>query len=285
MILYLAPKGMAAKVDEVKALTERLEAGVSDLMNSDNYKAWLSTVSRFHRYSLNNQLLIFCQKPDATQVAGYKTWEKMKRQVRKGEKSIRILAPCPFKKVVKDEDTGEEKVVMIPRYKVVGVFDISQTDGDELPTIYKGPVTSDVDGYEALKDLLINICPVEVSFVEDLDGAYGCYNVRTNKIWLVKGLSEAQTIKTLLHEMAHQMLHAGKCEKDRETKEVEAESVAYTVCQYLGIETKDYSFSYIAGWSAGKDVKVLKDSLDTIRKAAANIIDRVDAGMKKVEAA
>ena len=261
--------------DEVRKITEKLESAVVELVSSDRYKDWLVTMSKFHSYSLNNTILILCQKPDAKRVAGYKTWQSLGRQVRKGEKSIRILAPCPFKKTIKD-DKGEEKVVMIPRYRVVGVFDISQTDGPDLPTIYNGPLKDGVDGYEKLLGDLLSICPVHVSFDDIEGGANGFFSPGENRICVKKGMSEAQTIKTLIHEMAHQMLHSGKCLKDRETKEVEAESVAYTVCNWLGIETDDYSLSYVAGWSSGKDLKELRGSMEAIRVASKEMIDRLE---------
>lgn len=261
--------------DEVRKITEKLESAVVELVSSDRYKDWLVTMSKFHSYSLNNTILILCQKPDAKRVAGYKTWQSLGRQVRKGEKSIRILAPCPFKKTIKDDD-GEEKVVMIPRYRVVGVFDISQTDGPDLPTIYNGPLKDGVDGYEKLLGDLLSICPVHVSFDDIEGGANGFFSPGENRICVKKGMSEAQTIKTLIHEMAHQMLHGGKCLKDRETKEVEAESVAYTVCNWLGIETDDYSLSYVAGWSSGKDLKELRGSMEAIRVASKEMIDRLE---------
>lgn len=293
--------------DRVKEITDQLEAGIENLFNSDQYKQWLTTMSCFHDYSLNNTLLIAMQKPDATLVAGYTTWKnQFGRQVNKGEKGIRILAPTPYKKKVevdkKDPNTGEIlknpdgsnqkeiQEVLCPAFKVVSVFDVSQTDGRELPSLGVNELTGDVEQYEMFFEALKRTCPVPMEFEQISSGAKGYYHQIEQRIAIQEGMSQIQTVKTAIHEMAHQKLHAidpnlKKSEQNLENisrggKEVEAESIAYTVCQHYGIDTSDYSFAYIAGWSKGKETPELKASLDTIRKAASEMINDIDGHMK-----
>lgn len=293
--------------DRVKEITDQLEAGIENLFNSDQYKQWLTTMSRFHDYSLNNTLLIAMQKPDATLVAGYTTWKnQFGRQVNKGEKGIRILAPTPYKKKVEvdktDPNTGEIlknpdgsnqkeiQEVLRPAFKVVSVFDVSQTDGRELPSLGVNELTGDVEQYEMFFEALKRTCPVPMEFEQISSGAKGYYHQIEQRIAIQDGMSQIQTVKTAIHEMAHQKLHAidpnlKKSEQNLENisrggKEVEAESVAYTVCQHYGIDTSDYSFAYIAGWSQGKETPELKASLNTIRKAASEMINDIDGHMK-----
>ena len=293
--------------DRVKEITDQLEAGIENLFNSDQYKQWLTTMSCFHDYSLNNTLLIAMQKPDATLVAGYTTWKnQFGRQVNKGEKGIRILAPTPYKKKVevdkKDPNTGEIlknpdgsnqkeiQEVLCPAFKVASVFDVSQTDGRELPSLGVNELTGDVEQYEMFFEALKRTCPVPMEFEQISSGAKGYYHQIEQRIAIQEGMSQIQTVKTAIHEMAHQKLHAidpnlKKSEQNLENisrggKEVEAESIAYTVCQHYGIDTSDYSFAYIAGWSKGKETPELKASLDTIRKAASEMINDIDGHMK-----
>lgn len=293
--------------DRVKEITDQLEAGIENLFNSDQYKQWLTTMSRFHDYSLNNTLLIAMQKPDATLVAGYTTWKnQFGRQVNKGEKGIRILAPTPYKKKVEvdktDPNTGEIlknpdgsnqkeiQEVLCPAFKVVSVFDVSQTDGRELPSPGVNELTGDVEQYKMFFEALKCTCPVPMEFEQISSGAKGYYHQIEQRIAIQEGMSQIQTVKTAIHEMAHQKLHAidpnlKKSEQNLENisrggKEVEAESVAYTVCQHYGIDTSDYSFAYIAGWSKGKETPELKASLDTIRKVASEMINDIDGHMK-----
>lgn len=295
--------------DRVKEITDQLEAGIENLFNSDQYKQWLTTMSRFHDYSLNNTLLIAMQKPDATLVAGYTTWKnQFDRQVNKGEKGIRILAPTPYKKKVEvdktDPNTGEIlknpdgsnqkeiQEVLCPAFKVVSVFDVSQTDGRELPSLGVNELTGDVEQYEMFFEALKRTCPVPMEFEQISSGAKGYYHQIEQRIAIQEGMSQIQTVKTAIHEMAHQKLHAidpnlKKSEQNLENisrggKEVEAESVAYTVCQHYGIDTSDYSFAYIAGWSQGKETPELKASLNTIRKAASEMINDIDGHMKEL---
>lgn len=272
---------MASK-ERIKEITEKLEQGVQDVFTSDNYLQFLQTMSKFHNYSFGNCLLIAMQKPEATLVAGYKAWQtKFKRQVRKGEKAIQILAPVPKKykkEVVLEDGTTEEQEVKYTGFTVTNVFDISQTDGEEIPAfIHK--LDEDVEGYEDLLQKLQDVSPVPVTF-EDIKGtASGFFHTLEKKIVVQSGMPQAQTVKTLVHEIAHSIMHDKEDgtdkEADRRTKEVQAESVAYVVNQYLGLDTSDYSFGYVAGWSTGKDTKELKASLDLIRKTAHDIIDKV----------
>lgn len=214
-------------------------------------------------------------------VAGYQAWQnKFKRQVRKGEKGIRILAPCPHKytKQIEDENGNkEEHEFNWTTFRPVSVFDISQTDGDEIPEICND-LTGNVEGYKELVDKLIAVSPVRVSFEPINSAAKGYFNDAENKIVVKAEMSEEQTVKTLVHEIAHSLLHGKEGEEteaDRNTKEVQAESVAYTVCRMLGLNTDEYSFGYIAGWSAGKELKELNQSMEAIRKTANKIMEGI----------
>lgn len=293
---------------KVKEITDQLEQGIQDLFESEKYMSWLRTMSRFHDYSLNNTLLIAFQRPDATLVAGYTAWQKQfGRQVQKGEKAIKILAPAPYKEKVEMEKLdpitqnpildGEGKPVKEvqevtrPAFKVVSVFDVSQTEGRELPSIGVDELSGDVREYEMFFEALKRSCPVPMGF-ENIEGsAKGYYHQMEQRIAIREGMSQVQTIKTAIHEMAHQRLHAidpmdEKSEivnQTRSSKEVEAESVAYTVCQHYGIETSDYSFAYVAGWSYGKETPELKASLNTIRKTANEMITEIDGHMLDVK--
>lgn len=288
------------RADELHQITDKLEKGVKDVFQSDKYKQFLNVMAKFPRYSVNNTMLIMMQRPDAQLCQSFTGWKQMGRYVKKGEKGISILAPAPYKiereqtkldekgRPVFDAD-GEpvkEKVeVTIRAFKVVKTFDLSQTDGKELPTIGPSELVGNIEGYPKLLQALQEISPVPVSF-ELIDGdAKGFYHLEDKKIVVQDGMSEVQTIKTLLHEMAHQKLH----DKDnvpeakdisRNGKEVEAESVAYVVCQHYGINTSDYSFSYVAGWSEGKETPELKASLDKIRQTASEFIYQIDQKME-----
>ena len=293
--------------DRVKEITDQLEAGIADLFNSEQYTTWLKTMSKFHDYSLNNTLLIAFQKPDATLVAGYTAWQKQfGRQVQKGEKAIRILAPTPYKQKVEmekldpvtqrpvlDENGNpvkEEKEILRSAFKVVSVFDVSQTQGREIPSLGVDELTGDVGEYEAFFEALKRSCPVPMEFEAIQGGAKGYYHQTDRRIALQEGMSELQTIKTAIHEMTHQRLHAvGPDQKPkdlpqqtRNSTEVEAESVAYTICQHFGIDTSDYSFAYIAGWSHGKETPELKASLMTIRKTASEMIGEIEGHLAEI---
>ncbi|MDY6311922.1 MAG: YodL domain-containing protein, partial [Lachnospiraceae bacterium] len=278
------------------------------LFESEKYKTYLNTMSRFHNYSFNNTMLIAMQKPDATLVAGFKAWQKnFDRHVKKGEKGIRILAPAPYK--IKEEQekfdpvTGEimldkngmpvteEVEIKIPAFRVVPVFDVSQTDGKELPDIGVNELSGSVEDYEDFMQALTEVSPVPISY-EDIDGdAKGYFHTTDHRIAIQEGMSQSQTVKTAIHEVAHAKLHDREqnqdidtvLDKDRNTKEVEAESVAYTVCQHFGIDTSDYSFGYIAGWSSDRDMKELKSSLDTIRKTASELITGIEDRLAELQ--
>lgn len=301
-----------SQFDRVKEITNQLEEGIANLFESDAFKQYLTTLSKFHNYSLNNTLLIAMQKPDATLVAGYTAWQKQfGRQVQKGEKAIKILAPAPYKKKVnvekQDPNTGEVlrnpdgtaqteiQEVMQPAFKIVNVFDISSTEGKELPTIGVDELLGDVKQYENFMNALKAFCPVPIAFEQIDSGAKGYYHQTEQRIALQEGMSEVQTVKTLIHEMAHQKLHAvdpttkepigENGNQTRHAKEVEAESVAFTVCQHFGIDTSDYSFAYVAGWSHGKETPEtpeLKASLNTIRQAASEMITTIEENMQEL---
>lgn len=346
---------------QVREITDKLEQGIQELFESERYKEYLNTMSKFYRYSFNNTLLIAMQKPEATLIAGYTAWQRnFDRHVMKGEKGIRILAPAPYKAQeerdkldpatqmpVLDADgkpVKETVEVMRPAFKVVSVFDVSQTDGKELPDIAVDELTGSVENYAVFFEALKQESPVPISF-EDIPGsAKGYFSHVENRIAIQENMSEIQTVKTAIHEIAHAKLHGEnqpepepawkvvmvsdggtkrdfssdfkseaeaisaaeeadwhfvdengfewrleveedlsaiqKIQKDRHTKEVEAESVAYTVCQRYGIETSDYSFGYIAGWSSDKETKELKSSLELIRSTAAEMIESIDAKVK-----
>ena len=297
-----------SRADRIKAITDKLEAGIAALFQSETYKAYLSTMAKFHNYSLNNTLLIAMQKPDTTLVAGYQAWQKQhQRHVKKGEKGIQIIAPSTYKakkeREVLDPGTGRPKLdaqgkpvteiveVEYPAFRVATVFDVSQTEGKELPTLGVDELAGKVDGYSQLLTALKETCPVPIGFEQIESGAKGYYHTTEHRIALQEGMSETQTLKTLIHEMAHQKLHSHEKEKPREerltarSKEVEAESVAYTVCQHFGIDTSDYSFGYIAGWSSGKETAELKESLGKIRDAASEMITDIEAKLAEMEKA
>ncbi len=266
------------RTDELQQITDKLEKGVVEVFQSDRYKQFLDTMAKFPRYSVNNSLLIMMQKPDAQLCQSFTGWKQMGRYVKKGEKGRPVFDA--------DGEPVKEKVeVTIRAFKVVKTFDLSQTDGKELPTIGPSELVGNIEGYPKLLQALQEISPVPVSF-ELIDGdAKGFYHLEDKKIVVQDGMSEVQTIKTLLHEMAHQKLH----DKDnvpeakdisRNGKEVETESVAYVVCQHYGINTSDYSFSYVAGWSEGKETPELKASLDKIRKTASEFIYQIDQKME-----
>ena len=294
---------------KVQEITDKLEEGLKELFESEKYKIYLSTMSKFHNYSFNNTLLIAMQKPEATLVAGYKAWQKnFERHVNKGEKAIRILAPAPYK--IKEERdkldpvTGEmmfdengmpqkEQVeVTIPAFRAVSVFDVSQTDGKPIPELEAQELLSTVEGYEDFVQALMNVAPVPIGFEDIPSDSKGYFHTEEKRIAVQENMSESQTLKTMVHEVAHSMLHNKEINrddlieepaKDRNTKEVEAESVAYTVCQHFGIDTSDYSFGYIAGWSSGKDMKELKSSLDTIRKTASELITGIEGALRELQ--
>ena len=295
--------------DKLKEITDRLEQGIMELFDSDRYKEYLRVMSKFHNYSFNNTLLIAMQKPDASLVAGFQSWKNnFKRNVVKGEKGIKILAPSPFK--IKQEmekidpatqkpvigadgkPVKEEKEITIPAFKVVSVFDVSQTEGKELPDIAVDMLTGDVECFKDVFAALEKTSPVPIGFEKIEGNLHGYYHLEEKRIAIDEGMSELQTIKTAIHEIAHAKLHdidpnAPKEERagrpDRRTREVQAESVAYAVCQHYGLDTSDYSFGYVAGWSSGRELDELKSSLETIRSTAAEIINSIDEHLQEIQ--
>ena len=297
--------------EKIKEITDRLEQGITDLFDSERYKEYLQVMSKFHNYSFNNTLLIAMQKPDASLIAGFNAWKNnFGRNVMRGEKGIRILAPSPYKirqeVEKKDPQTGktvtdsngkpvmETKEIQIPAYKVVAVFDVSQTEGRELPAIGANELTGDVEQYEDFFAALEKTSPVPMGF-EKIEGtAHGYYHLEEKRIAIDEGMSELQNLKTAIHEIAHAKLHdidlnAPQEEQgdrpDRRTREVQAESIAYTVCQHYGLDTSDYSFGYVAGWSSGRELAELKTSLETIRTTAAEIINTIDGHFAELQKA
>ena len=297
--------------EKLKEITDRLEQGIAELFDSERYKEYLKVMSKFHNYSFRNTVLIAMPKPDASLVAGFSAWKNnFERNVMKGQKGIKIIAPSPYKikqemqkidphtqKPIIGKDgkpVTEEKEVTIPAYKVVSVFDVSQTEGKELPDIAVDELTGDVDRYKDFFAALEKTSPVPIAFENIEGGSHGYYHLEDKRIAINEGMSELQTLKTAIHEIAHAKLHdidlnAPKDEQqphvDRRTREVEAESVAYTVCQHYGLDTSDYSFGYVAGWSSGRELSELKSSLETIRSAAAEIINSIDENLAELQKA
>ena len=295
--------------DKLKEITDRLEQGIKELFDCDRYKEYLRVMSKFHNYSFNNTLLIAMQKPDASLVAGFQSWKNnFKRNVVKGEKGIKILAPSPFK--IKQEmekidpatqqpvigadgkPVKEEKEITIPAFKVVSVFDVSQTEGKELPDIAVDMLTGDVECFKDVFAALEKTSPVPIGFEKIEGNSHGYYHLEEKRIAIDEGMSDLQTLKTAIHEIAHAKLHdidpnAPKEEQagrpDRRTREVQAESVAYAVCQHYGLDTSDYSFGYVTGWSSGRELDELKSSLETIRSTAAEIINSIDEHLQEIQ--
>jgi len=299
--------------EKIRQITDKLEQGVHQIFESDNYRAYLSTMAKFHSYSLNNTILIAMQKPGATLVAGYSAWQKdHDRHVKKGEKGIQIIAPSPYKvkqeRDALDPKTGKPQMdaqgnplkeiieVERPAFKVATVFDISQTEGKELPSIGVNELSGGVEGYEALFDALKATCPVPIAFEDISSGAKGYYHTEDHRIALQEGMSQMQTVKTLIHEMSHERMHSHEKEKpveerlSRRSMEVEAESVAFVVGTALSAEHpelkldfSDYSFGYIAGWSSGKETAELKASLGRIQATASEMISEIEGHLQELQ--
>ena len=291
---------------KVQEITEKLEQGIKELFESEKYKTYLNTMSKFHNYSFNNTMLIAMQKPDATLVAGFKAWQKnFDRHVKKGEKGIRILAPAPYKikeerdkidpvtqELLLDKDGNpqkEEVEITIPAFRAVSVFDVAQTDGKPIPELAAKELLSDVEGYQDMIRAVEAISPVPIELEEIAGDSKGYYDREAKRIAVQENMSESQTLKTMIHEVVHSKLHSKEVEqdeqmkKDRNTKEVEAESIAYTVCQHFGVDTSDYSFGYIAGWSSGRDTKELRASMDTIRRTASELITGIEEQLQELQ--
>lgn len=300
--------------DRLKEITDSIEQGIRDLFQSDRYAQYLRTMSRFHRYSVNNTMLIYMQKPDATLVAGLNKWrDQFSRNVMRGEHGIKIIAPTSFKKRIEQEkldpDTKipmrdadgntimEEKEIKIPMYKVVSVFDVSQTEGKPLPTL-ANDLTGNVQQYAVFMEALRRSSPVPLAFEAMEPSMDGYFSGNDQRIAIRTGMSEVQTVAAAVHEITHATLHnyeqarlaaaqgdetAGPPKpKDRNTEEVEAESVSFSVCQYYGIQTGENSFGYIASWSQGKELPELRASLETINKTASGLITDIDRNFREV---
>lgn len=278
--------------ERLKALTDQLEQGVSDIFQSGQYAAYLTAMSKFHHYSFGNTMLIFMQCPNATHVAGYHDWRRnFGRQVKRGERGITILAPCPYRRREEVEETAPDgstattiQLVQRVGFRTVTVFDVSQTEGKPLSELVH-KLTGDVADYERMTEAICALSPYPINIEAFPGAAYGCCNFVEQRILVQPDMSQVQTIKTMIHEVSHAKLHAPIADGDGETppqrkrrfvREMEAESVAYVVCQHFGIDTADYSFGYVAGWSHGKNLSQLKASLELIRNTAAELIDGID---------
>ena len=292
--------------DRMKEITDRLETGIQELFESERYKAYLTSMAKFHSYSFNNTLLIAMQGGQL--VAGYNKWrDDFHRNVKRGEKGIKILAPAPYKvkkevpkldeqgKPVMDKDgkpLTEVQETQVPAFKIVSVFDVSQTEGEPLPSIDVDELAGNVEQYEDFFKALEQTSPVPMAFEDIPGGSHGYYHLTEKRIAIQEGMSELQTLKSAIHEIAHSKLHAIDPEApaieqadrpDSRTREVQAESVAYAVCQHYGLDTSDYSFGYVAGWSSGKDLKELKASLETIRATAHELITTIDGHLAQLQ--
>ena len=291
---------------QLKEISERLEQGVKEIFTSERYTEYLNTMSKFHNYSFNNTLLITMQKPEATLVAGYQAWQKkFNRHVKRGEKGIQIIAPAPIREkqeiekidpvtkepVIGDDGQPETEIVemVIPRFRVTTVFDVSQTEGEPIAELEVPELTGSVQFYDTFMQALQNISPVPIRMMNVEGEAKGYYHQTEKYIAIKEDMSNVQTMKTGVHEVSHALLHdrevmdAEGVLKDQTTKEVEAESIAYIVCNHFGLDTSEYSFTYIASWCESRDMKALKASMDTIRKTSAEIIGNIEEQMHEIE--
>lgn len=290
--------------DKLEEIMNQLENGIKEVYESGRYKEYLKSMSKFHNYSLNNTILILCQKPDATYIAGFNAWKNNhRRHVKKGEKAIQIIAPAPITVTTtnlkkdsltkqpllddKKQPIYETTEITVPKFKVASVFDLSQTEGEPLPML-TNKLEGEVQDYSQFMGALTKLSPVPIGYEMIQGETNGYYHFADQRIAIKLGMSEAQTVKTAIHEIAHALLHnpeliADQAGKDRRTKEVEAESIAYTVCQYLKLDTSDYSFGYLAGWSSGKELKELKNSLETIHNTAHELIARINDYLEKAQ--
>lgn len=278
--------------DKLKQLTDKLESGIKELFTSGKYQEYLSTMNKFHSYSVNNTILIYSQMPYATHVAGFKKWETMGRRVKKGEHGIMILAPCPYKSVkyvdainpdtneplrdTQGQPLKERQEITYASFRAISIFDISQTEGQPLPQLTE-ELQGAVKDYPTILEAIKEIAPAPIRFEEWDRSRKGYYNYIDKEIVIKSGMSELQTVKTAIHETAHSILHKDKEHlKDSATMEVQAESIAFVVCQHLGLDTSDYSFGYLAGWSSNKELPELKSSLEIIQQTAHEVIQQID---------
>lgn len=288
-----------SREEKMSEIQQKLEDGTRMIFESDAYADYIRTFSKFPRYSVNNCILIASQRPDATYVCGMKTWNDMNRRVNKNESGIMILAPIKRKAEVKEQVYDEENHPVIQQdgtpltevvkrefqsFRPVYVWDYAQTSGDPLPSLVHN-LTSEVDGYDQLKDILVKVSPVPVSFESFNSNANGYFSPAEQRIVVKESLGELQTVKTLLHEIGHAVLgHGGKDDKwDRESKEVMAESVAFWVSSMLNLDTSDYSFGYISGWSKDKEVSELKENLELIKSTADSLSKAIEEEYEKLK--
>lgn len=293
---------MSASKDKLNEVMKTLEDGIQGVYDSQQYKDYMLTMSKFTSYSFNNILLIYAQKKDASLVAGYRTWQSLERQVQKGEKAIKIIAPIIKKRGQDDNlDGGLSQIISIDNngsdtkkgekyiagFTVANVFDISQTEGKDLPMLFTDDLTGSVEGFEVFLSAIKDLSPAPIAFDDTGNpDIYGYFSPDTNRIVVRDDLGQMHTMKTLIHEVAHATLHnkdvIGAKEKDRQTKELEAESVAFVVCAHFGLDTSDYSFPYIATWNGDRDMKRFRDSMETIRNTSSSIINEIDNRYKKL---
>lgn len=282
---YSRDQNKKTQKERIQEISEELERGVQSMFESEQYKKWLDVCSRFHSYSLNNTILITMQRPDASYVGGFALWRKLGRSVKKGEHGIRILAPYKYKVEVEDSN-GDKQIIEKIGFKPAYVFDYSQTEGKELPTIGVNELTGDVKNYRRLFRALTEISPVPIRFEEIPGGAKGYYNDAEKCIAIQSGMSQLQTIKTLVHEVVHSHNHSKEALKerpnmDRKSMEVESESVAHIVLKAYNLDSEDYSIPYISSWSSGKDTKELKACMESIRSTADEMITGINRSLSR----
>ena len=279
---------MADKNEQLQQLSEQLEQGVKEVFTSGKFAEYLNTMGKFHHYSYRNTILIHLQNPQATYVAGFNKWKELGRSVNKGEHGLMIFAPVTHKKtiIVNHDENGnllpepQEKEIKYNSYKVTYVFDISQTNGKELPELVLN-LQGNVKDFDLIFKALEGISPYPITFEPIENGANGYCSHSAQKIVIREGVSQEQAVKTAIHEIAHGIMHTPDKERDRQAFEVQAESVAYIVCQHLGIDSSQYSFGYVAGWAADKELDVLHSSLMDIRSCAHEIIVSLEHGIER----
>ncbi len=301
---YDPKAAVESRKKEMADMMVRLEKGIKAVFETDSYKEYLNFCAKLPRYSVNNQILIMLQCPNATMVQSFSGWKAMNRFIKRGEKAIRIFGPAPYKKKVEQdkldvygnpmigsdgEHLKDSVELMTMAFKPVSTFDISQTGGEPVPNFGIDELRGSVNGYQGMVDVIRAVVPVPISFEDISSNAKGYYNIEEDRIVVQAGMSEVQTVKTLIHEAAHQALHSrlvmdipSAKKRSRNRRETEAESVAYIVCRHFGIDTSDYSFRYLATWASDKDIPELKTSLDIIRNAASDMITNIEEwGIRK----
>ena len=265
--------------DKLRAAHDKLQDAVAEIVSGDDWKRMLKVASKFHRYSFNNHLMIFLQRPDATVVAGFNRWKSLGRFVKKGEKGIAIFAPCKYRTKIEDDDGEEKTLQQIRGFRVVYVFDISQTEGEEIPNLDAvRPKLLDGDAPEGIWDVLVSQASAAgFKVIRDQKRSENGYcDILNKEIAVRPDVAPAQAVKTLVHELAHALLHGDEVFRPREIQEVEVESVAYIVCDAIDLDTSDYSFAYVARWSEGF-TELVKDTAERVVDCAKRILDRLAA--------